>query len=714
MREYRRRRPRLSSALGRTPRNCHLARGQEQAGQSGEPLAEQRPGRKKARGTGPGAVGRLVRGAFRLLLAFAWRAALLLILVIGVATGYYISVLPPSEQLFDGRGVGSVTLRDVNGQVFAWRGEQYGGDLRMDEVSPHLVHAVVAAEDRRFFDHFGIDPRGIARALYVNVRAGRVVQGGSTITQQVAKLEFLDAGRNIDRKLKEVPIALALELKYTKDEILSVYLNRAYLGAGTYGFEAAAQRYFGKSARVLSPAQAAMLAGLLRAPSRYAPTNDLALAQGRASVIVRLMEQQGYLTEAETLDALANPASLSAAAAARAGGAFADWVMEEGAEDQFLDLLEAADVEVETTFDPAIQRMAEAALADVFDAKVKAGSEAQAAIVVMTHDGAVRAIVGGREKGPAQFNRATQALRQTGSAFKPIVYAAGLDAGLNPLDVMEDAPVTVDGWSPSNYTNDFRGPMTLRDALAQSINTIAVRVSEYAGRDRVRELAARLGLTSPIAPGPAIALGTSEARLIEMTGAFATIANGGRLADAHGVKAIRLRGDSQPIGHGPGGTGTQVISTRTAGLLTWMLKAAIDEGTGRRARLAGWEAAGKTGTTQAARDAWFIGFTADYVVGVWMGYDDNRPLTGVTGGGLPAEIWREVMTRLHQGRVPRPLYVVEPEPPALAEAPGSFPGAGALTVVEQVFNDVLRGLGATVGAEPRRNTDWQPQAGNDR
>ena len=670
-----------------------------------------RPGRTSRR-AGPGFVGRLVRGVFRAAVAVAWRAALILALVIGGATGFYLSVLPPSEELFDGRGVGSVTMRDIEGEIFAWRGEQYGGDVRIDEVSLHLVHAVIAAEDKRFFDHFGIDPRGILRALYVNARAGRVVQGGSTITQQVAKLEFLDAGRDIERKLKEVPIALALELKYSKEEILSVYLNRVYLGAGTYGFEAAAQRYFGKSARVLSPAEAAMLAGLLRAPSRYAPTTDLALAQGRASVIIRLMEEQGYLTEAQTLEALANPAALSDAASARAGGAFADWVMEEGAEDQFLDLLEAADVEIDTTFDPAIQRMAEQALAHVFETKVREGSEAQAAIVVMTHDGAVRAMVGGREKGGAQFNRATQALRQTGSAFKPVVYAAGLEAGLSPLDVMEDRPVTVQGWSPSNYTNDFRGPMTLRQALAQSINTIAVRVSEHAGRDRVRELAGRLGLGSPIAPGPAIALGTSEARLIEMTGVYATIANGGRLAEPYGLTAIRLRGDAQPIDRRAAGAGDQVISQQTAGLLTGMLKAVVDEGTGRRAALPGWQAAGKTGTTQAARDAWFIGFTADYVVGVWMGYDDNRPLTGVTGAGLPAEIWREVMTRLHEGRTPRPLNVVEPAPPALVQAPAS-PVVAAGNVVERVFQDVLRGLGGGGGGSGP-NPDWQPQAGNDR
>jgi 1A family penicillin-binding protein len=667
-------------------------------------------GGRRARRSHIGPAGRFVRGTVGLLWAFIWRTALVFGLIIGGATAYFYAILPPSEQLFDGRGVGSVTMRDVNGDVFAWRGEQYGGDMSADQVSPHLVHAVIAAEDRRFLEHLGLDPRGLVRAAFVNFRAGRIVQGGSTITQQVAKLEFLDAGRDFERKLKEVPIALALELKYTKEEILSVYLNRVYLGAGTYGFEAAARRYFGKSARVLSPAEAAMLAGLLRAPSRYAPTNDLALAQGRASVIIRLMEEQGYLTEAQTLDALANPADLSDAAAARAGGAFADWVMEEGARDRFLDLLQAADVEIDTTFDPVAQGVAEAALADVFDERVRDGSEAQAAIVVMTHDGAVRAMVGGREKGAAQFNRATQALRQTGSAFKPIVYAAALEAGLNPLDILEDKPVTVEGWSPANYTDDFRGPMTLRQALAQSINTIAVQVSESAGRERVRSLAARLGLTSPIAPGPAIALGTSEARLVEMTGVYATIANGGRLASPYGVTALRLRGDSHPIGGGPGSAGAQAISARTAGLLTWMMKAVIDEGTGRRARLEGREAAGKTGTTQAARDAWFIGFTADYVVGVWMGYDDNRPLAGVTGAGLPAEIWREVMAGLHAGRTPRPLNLIVPEPPATAERSAPASATTSAGVVEQVFHDVLRGLGAEAG----RNTDWNPRAGSDR
>lgn len=650
------------------------------------------PKRRRASRSGPGLIGRAVRGLFRLVWGFAWRLTLVLGLVIAGATGYYYSMLPPSAALFDGRGSGSVRLYDTTGGIFAWRGEQYGGDLSVRSASPHLIKAVVAAEDRRFYSHVGIDPRGIARALYVNFRAGRLVQGGSTITQQVAKNVFLDARRKLERKIKEVPMALALELKYTKDEILSVYLNRVYLGAGTFGFEAAAQRYFGKSAKVLSIAEAAMLAGLLRAPSALAPTNDLSRSQDRAATIVALMRDQHHITLAEAEHALAHPAVLSEAAAARAGGAFADWLMDRGGEDRFLKLLEGADVEIETSFDPRVQRIAEEALAEIFEKKVKPGSRAQAAIVVMRPDGSVVAMVGGREKGAAQFNRATQAQRQPGSAFKPVVYAAALENGASPSEVIEDEPISIDGWSPGNYSGTFRGPVTLTEALTHSINTVAVQLSERTGRDRVRRMAERMGLTTPIAPGPAIALGTSEARLIEMTGVYAVIANGGYAVTPHGVRAIRLRGDSDPIDRGPAGSGRRVLSGSTAGLLTYMMREVVQSGTGARARLPGWEVAGKTGTTQRARDAWFLGFTAEYVAGVWMGYDDNIPLTGVTGGGLPAEIWQVMMARLHQGLTPRPLSVVTPGPRVVLGLPDRGEAGSGDTVVERIFRDVVEGM----------------------
>jgi 1A family penicillin-binding protein len=652
-------------------------------------------------------------GIFRIVWAFFWRVSLALGLVLAAVTGFYYTQLPAHENLFDGRGTGSVTMLDRDGNVFAWRGEQYGGELSVNEVSPHLVHAVIAAEDKRYYSHFGIDPIGITRAMYTNLRAGRVVQGGSTLTQQVAKNVFLTAERKIERKLKELPMALALELKYSKQQILSIYLNRVYLGAGTYGFEAASQRYFGKSARVLNPAEAAMLAGLLRAPSRYAPTNDLGRSQGRASVIIRLMEEQGFLTQTQVIQALADPAQLSQAAAARAGGYFADWIMETAPAYLAKDTTE--DVTIATTFDPALQRAVEDALAAVFETKVKEGSAAQAAIVVVTPGGEVLAMVGGHDSGVGLFNRATHAKRQTGSAFKAVVYAAALEAGMNPMDIIIDEPLRIGNWSPSNYDNKYRGALTLTEALAKSINTVAVRVSERAGQDRVRDLATRMGITTPLAPGPAIALGTSEATLIDMTGVFATIANRGRAAGPRGIRNIRIRGDDTTILREVGGPGDQVLSERSAGLLTYMLRQVVEAGTGRRARLADREAAGKTGTTQAARDAWFIGFTGDYVVGVWMGNDDNSPLTGVTGGGLPAEIWRETVTRIHEGVPPSPLYTVTPGSGATLLSGDVGGGSrGGDTVVERVFLDVLRGLtGAERGGGGAR-PKFEPQTEADR
>jgi len=665
----------------------------------------------------PGLVARaqrvLLRGLLRIAWALGWRLSLVGALVLAVATGYYYTQLPAVERLFDGRGGGSVTMLDRHGNVFAWRGEQYGGDLGINEASPHLLHAVVAAEDKRYYHHFGVDPIGITRAMVANLQAGRLVQGGSTLTQQVAKNVFLTAERSLERKVKEVPMALALELKYSKEEILSIYINRVYLGSGTYGFEAASQRYFGKSARVLSPAEAAMLAGLLRAPSRYAPTNDLGRAQGRASVIIRLMEEQGYLTQTQVIQALAQPAELSEAAAARAGGYFADWVMEQAPDYLAKDTTE--DVTIATTFDPVLQRAAEEAVAAVFESKVKPGSVAQVAVVVMTPDGAVRGMVGGHEQGVGQFNRATHARRQTGSAFKPVVYAAALEAGMNPMDIVVDEPLRIGDWSPDNYDRAYRGAVTLTDALAQSINTVAVRVSERAGQDRVRAMAERMGFTSPLAPGPAIALGTSEATLVEMTGVFATIANRGRAAPPRGIREIRLRGDNTALLRERAGPGEQAMSEFNAGRLTWMLREVIERGTGRRARLPDRDAAGKTGTTQAARDAWFIGFTADHVVGVWMGNDDNSPLTGVAGGGLPAEIWRETMIRLNAGVPPSPLPLAAPggDSILLTGEMGGSEGRG--NVVERVFFDVLRGLTGGGREESRGgNRGFNPQAGADR
>ena len=653
-----------------------------------------------------GPVERALRGLFAGLFRITWwlgiRLAAVGAVVLAISTAYYVSQLPDFDDLLDSRERGSVTLIDRSGEVFAWRGDQLGV-IDASAVSPHLRNAVIATEDRRFYRHFGVDIRGTARAALVNLRAGGTVQGGSTITQQVAKLQFFDNTRTLERKIKEVPAALALEWKFTKDEILTIYLNRAYLGAGATGFEAAAQRYFGRSAAEVNAAEAAMLAGLLRAPSRFAPTNDLGRAQGRADTILGLMEREGYLTPQQTAAARANPAVLSRAAAARAGGDFADWMMSSGPD--FLTRKTTEDVAVMTTFDPRIQRAAEAALNHVFETKVRPGSKAQAAVVVLSRDGAVRAMIGGRHLGgtEGQFNRATQAKRQTGSAFKTFVYAAALQSGASPLDRVLDAPLTINvpgsgAWSPQNYTRDYRGEITLTEALAESINTAAVRVSEATGRQRVSAVARDFGLTGDLADGPALALGVSEATLLEMTGAYAGILNGGVSARPYGMREIRLKTDGSRLMAGDGTTPMRVIDERAAQQLTWMLSQVVDGGTGTRARLEDRQAAGKTGTTQAARDAWFIGFTADYVAGVWMGYDDNTPLKGVTGGGLPAEIWHEAMVRIHDGIPPGPLPMRPPDPPATPmPVPGGVPGAAEVAgsvgnAVQGVLNNVMRGL----------------------
>ena len=428
-----------------------------------------------------------------------------------------------------------------------------------------------------------------------------------------------------------------------------------------------------------------MLAGLLVAPTRYAPTSDLARSRARAETIIGLMEEEGYLDATEAAVARANPAELSDAAAARAGGYFADWIME--STPSFLSSETTEDVLIRTTYDKRIQQAAEDGMRKVLDEKLKDGSKVQAAIVVMSADGAVRAMVGGRDTStPGQFNRATQALRQTGSAFKPFIYAAALDLGYSPNATVVDAPMTINvpgsgPWSPKNYTREFAGRVTLTKALAESLNIPAVKVSEAVGRDNVRKVASEFGIKSPLDVGPAMALGTSETTLLQMTAAYAGILNGGSSVTPYGVRELTLMGDDTPLLGQEGGIGERVISEHAARQLVWMMHQVVQNGTGRRAQLGDRPVAGKTGTTSAARDAWFIGFTGDYVTGVWLGYDDNRELSGTTGGGLPAEIWREAMLRVEDGLPIAPLPMdapPEPEPSTLtASADPGAPVAGA-------------------------------------
>jgi len=682
--------------------------------------ARRKPAKRKAARRGPiGWVFGLITGLFRFVFGLVWkvlwRGALVMSIIVGLGVYYFASQLPPMESLIDGRARGSVTMTDATGAVFAWRGDQFGGVMTTDTVSVHLKNAVVASEDKRFYSHFGVSPRGIASAVRINMREGRGPlsgNGGSTITQQVGKMLCLgvpydaatweterayedDCRRTtLWRKAKEAIFAMAMEAAYTKDEILTIYLNRAYLGAGSRGFEAAAQRYFGKSAAEVTPAESAMLASLLPAPSSRAPTRNLERAQDYANIVVGLMEEQGYLSSSAAAEARANPATLSAAAERKAGGYFADWVMDSGPE--FFTRNTTEDVVIKTTLDQRIQTAAEDALKAVFESDVDEGSQAEAAIVVMSADGAVRAMVGGRDSTVSgAFNRATMAKRQTGSAFKPFIYATALELGMSPNDMVNDEKTcwSIRGsadWCPANYDRKFKGPITLTQAIRESRNVPAVILSEQMGREMVRQVATDFGIDNELAAGPALALGVSESTLIEMTGAYAGILNGGSAVTPYGLVELRFQGDSEPLMDSTGtGIGERVIQESAARQLTWMMTKVVEEGTGRRARIDGWQIAGKSGTTQSARDAWFIAFTGEYVTGVWMGFDDNRPLTGVTGGGLPAEIWRQTMSRVLEGR---PIVPLPMDPPA-GEGNGTVLSGGTSDeVADQVLMDVLRNI----------------------
>lgn len=709
-----------------------------------KPKAKPKPKAKRAakpkrvrRGGVLGLLSALVRWIFRLIWVIFSRSVLVGCAVLALIVGYFYTTLPPVDDLLDGRANGSVTMLDNTEEVFAWRGDQFGGAVRATGVSPHLKNAVIATEDKRFYKHFGLSPRGIASAVRINLSEGRGPlsgHGGSTITQQTAKLLCLGEpfdpteGKteaqyeaecrrgSLKRKAKEAVYSMAMEAKYSKDEILSIYLNRAYMGGGAYGAEAASQRFFGKSAADVSASEAAMIAGLLTAPSTLSPTSNLERSQNRAATVLRLMNEQGYLSDEEAAVARALPAELSEAAEARAGGYFADWVMSTGPE--FFTRNTTEDVIIRTTLDQRMQKAAEDGLNWVFDNKVRAGSKAQAAIVVMSADGAVRAMVGGRKtKVSGAFNRATQALRQTGSAFKPFVYAAALDLGYSPNDLIDDSPycLNIPGsgeWCPKNYTNRFVGKTTMTNALAQSLNIPAVKLSEQVGRETVSTVASQFGIKNDLAAGPALALGASESTLIEMTGAFAGILNGGSSVQPYGLIDLRLRGDAEPLMGSGGGIGERVIQDNAAGQLIYMMEKVVSEGTGARAQFGGRQLAGKTGTTSAAKDAWFIGFSADYVAGVWMGYDDNTPLKGVTGGGLPAEIWREAMKRVHEGVPVKALPMILPQPSSQITFEGDVNGVAPVaqapapranrptSIIDQVLQDIFGGGSGGGGPSP--------------
>lgn len=600
-----------------------------------------------------------------------------MILVVGVVIAWYARDLPNVSRMAELTRQPSLQIVDADGGRIAAYGELYGEALTVADLPPHVPQAVLAIEDRRFYSHPGIDPIGLVRAAVVNWRAGRVVQGGSTISQQLAKNIFLSSERTLDRKIQELLLAFWLEYKLTKDQVLALYLNRVYFGAGTYGIDAAARRYFGKAARELQLYEAAMLAGLLRAPSRYNPANNPDLAHSRAVRVLEAMVEAEYISEEEALEAAEARAAPNDLPRGR-GRYFGDWAA--GQVEGLIGPLDE-DLVAHTTLDRRLQHIVEEEVRLILE---EAGAEygvSQAAVVVLSPDGAVRAMVGGRDYGESQFNRTVQAMRQPGSAFKPFVYLAAMEAGAAPDSRRHDAPITVSlpqgQWQPRNYGDRFYGDVTLREAFARSLNSVAVGLLQEQGAEEVVERARRLGISARLEALPSLALGTSEVTLLEMSAAYAAFANGGYGVWPYGVSSLSTpsgqivyRREGQGLG--------RVMSPSAHAAMLDLLQASVSWGTSRAAD-PGRPAGGKTGTTQDSRDAWFIGFTAELVVGVWMGNDNGTQMRQVTGGTLPARLWNRIVTRALEGQPAQALPVEAPVPQpapeqrqALAEEDAGF------------------------------------------
>ncbi len=610
-----------------------------------------RPASPRASSGGARKRGRKRRGG--ILRVFYWGAVLSLWLVIaGIgAIAAIIAYLPPIQSVEIPKRPPQVQIVDLTGRPLAMRGENYGAPVLIKNLPRYVPQAFIAIEDRRFYSHFGVDPIGIARAALANLAHRGVTQGGSTITQQLAKNLFLTQERTLTRKVQELGLALWLESRFNKTEILELYLNRVYFGAGAYGLEAAAQRYFDKPARLLSLAEAAVLAGLVRSPSRLAPNRNPDGAERRAQVVLAAMVETKFVTDEMAKLALINPARTVKLAGAGSVNYVADWIMD--VLDDLVGRVEE-DIVVETTIDPVLQMAAERSLVEELTRLgAKSGVE-QGALVSMSPDGAVRALVGGRNYAESQFNRAVAARRQPGSAFKPFVYLTAIERGLTPSTVREDKPISVRGWKPENYSREHYGPVTLQQALAYSLNTVSVRLTMEFGPPAVVRTAHRLGIASKLEPNASIALGTSEVSVVELTTAFAPFANGGEAVAPHVVERVRSAAGKVLYTRKRESLG-RIVEPRYTAMMNRMMQETLLTGTARKASLGAWPAAGKTGTSQEFRDAWFVGYTAHLVTTVWLGNDDSSPTRKVTGGGMPVDIWTKYMRQAHQGVAPVPL-----------------------------------------------------------
>ncbi|TIQ38396.1 MAG: penicillin-binding protein [Mesorhizobium sp.] len=566
----------------------------------------------------------------------------------------------------------NIKIVSVDGGLIANRGMSGGEAVGLHEMSPYIPEAVVAIEDRRFYSHFGIDPIGLSRAMVTNVLGGHFSQGGSTLTQQLAKNLFLTPDRTLERKVQEVLLALWLEHKHSKDQILEMYLNRVYFGSGAYGVEAASRRYFGKSARDVSLSEAALLAGLLKAPSRLSPARDPKAAEERAQLVLAAMRQEGKISDKEYKVALSAPATRAPSYWTGSENYVADTVMEE-LPDLIGDV--RGDIVIDTTVDLTLQKLAEQSIRRLIDESGKKLNVTQGVLVSIDNSGAVRAMVGGYDYSTSQFDRASEARRQPGSAFKPFVYMAALEAGRTPDSVRNDAPIRIGKWTPDNYGGKYYGKVTLATALAKSLNSVAAQLTMEVGPDAVVEAAHRMGIQSELQSNTSIALGTSEVTPLELTAAYVPFANGGYKPDIHFIRRVTTAG-GKVLYENNGGSAPRVLKADIVGMMNSMMTGTVEVGTAKKAAF-NWPSAGKTGTSQNSRDAWFVGYTANLTTGVWFGNDDGSPMQKVTGGALPAQAWHEFMVAAHDGVPVRPLPGTWKSTPSDTVVPDEIPSADA-------------------------------------
>ncbi|EKF19960.1 transglycosylase domain-containing protein, partial [Nitratireductor pacificus] len=614
--------------------------------------AKRTPARKTGRGGGRRRGGGGGRGFFGFLRgAVYWM--LVLALWGGIAgagiVAYYGAKMPAATTWQIPDRPPNVRIVSSDGALIANRGMTGGEAVGLHEMSPHIPQAVIAIEDRRFYSHFGVDPIGLARAMSENVMAGRLTQGGSTLTQQLAKNLFLKPDRTIERKVQEVLLALWLEQKHSKDQILEMYLNRVYFGSGAYGVEAASRRYFNKSARDVTLSEAALLAGLLKAPSRLSPARDPQAAETRAQVVLAAMRDQGMIGDSEMTTAMSQPATRAAAYWTGSEHYVADRIMEE------LPTLigdGGADIVVETTVSLKLQKQAEKTIRQLIDEKGGKLAVSQGVLVSIDTSGAVRAMVGGYDYANSQFDRASEARRQPGSAFKPFVYMAALEQGRTPDSVRNDAPIKIGKWTPENYKGKYYGPVTLSEALARSLNSVAAQLAMETGPKAVVEVAQRMGIESSLNANASIALGTSEVTPLELTAAYLPFATGGLRPEVHFVSRVTTTSGKVLYEHGKPRP-TRVASAEVIGMMNAMMQGTIAYGSAQAADI-GRPAAGKTGTTQQSRDAWFVGYTADLVTGVWFGNDASKA-TKATGSSMPVPAWRAFMEEAEKGLPVRQL-----------------------------------------------------------